>query len=123
MRLVGRGLGSSPGIGGDLSHMRVPSRRAAKVSEWGAWWCRGDRRAGSVGEDRPGSAMATALDAFLSLSRSLLLPFWVRRAGVGGQALAGGLLAAPMPWPEAVSTVFFCSSSSLNKRCRNGVHR
>ena len=66
MRFVGRGLGSSPGTpgtGGARSHTRLPSRRKGKVRERGVLF-RGDRSAGSVGDDRPGSAITATIPFF-----------------------------------------------------------
>lgn len=74
---MGSGLGNSPGLGGALSHTRLPSRMTGKDREKGV--LRGDRSAGSVGEDRPGSAITTTT-LFLS-------PFWGGRTGAGGGAL------------------------------------
>ncbi len=57
MRLVGRGLGNSPGCSAALSQTRLPSLKNGNDSDSGAE--RGDRRDGSAAGDSSGSAMVT----------------------------------------------------------------
>lgn len=87
--MVGRGLGNSPGMGGALSHTRLPSRMTGKVKEKGV--LRGDRSAGSVGEDRPGSAIATTMTLLLS-------SVWGATTGAGGGAVEVDLQAVLVSW-------------------------
>lgn len=64
VRLVGRGLGNSPGCSAALSQTRLPSRRNGKDSDSGAE--RGDRRDGSAGDDSSGSAMIKSVCSLYS---------------------------------------------------------
>ncbi len=57
MRLVGRGLGNSPGFSAARSQTRLPSRRNGNDS--GSSAERGDCRDGSAAGDSSGSAMVT----------------------------------------------------------------
>lgn len=64
MRFVGKGLGSSPGLGGARSHTLFPSRRAGKERDREV--VRDDRSWDSDGDDRPGSPMVAAPSAPLN---------------------------------------------------------
>lgn len=66
VRLVGRGLGNSPGCSAARSQTRLPSRRNGNDSDSGPE--RGDRRDGFAADDSSGSAMVTTCDAKICVS-------------------------------------------------------